>query len=478
MSTDVTQETNKNGVDSLKKIIVSWITPRSTDRDEAFREKAIRGTSAIVFILNLLSFISAILVLRSEWEVFSFPTIHIFAMTCLVISAIAVERKHLATAGWFLIITILIGGAGIILFSDQPLLGLIYGVPAGMLATIIAALVLPRRWIMVSSVLSSIVISLSLISITDGSAEFSEITGLQQGVSTLIVLLIAGTLLRQLRLEFDARFEVMNNSIIQIEQAKEQAEEQRQQAEEADRAKTQFLANMSHELRTPLNAIIGYDEAMLSGMVGTFTDKQTQLLGHIQKNSRRLLSLINDILDLSKIESGSLEVYLSPIHVRKVMNETVDSLRSLSGEKGISLDVRIDPAVPEVILSDTKKLEQILVNLISNAIKFTDEGGISVDVDIVDTSTWRFAVKDTGIGIPSDSLEKIFDPFSQVDSSTKRKYKGTGLGLSITKRLVEGMGGEIKVTSEVEKGTTFTVSLPRASIPQPQETPLPEDVQF
>jgi two-component system sensor kinase len=257
----------------------------------------------------------------------------------------------------------------------------------------------------------------------------------------------------------------MHESIQQTEEARQQAEKSRQRAEEADKAKSQFLANMSHELRTPLNAIIGYDEAMLGGMVGEFTAHQNKLLGHIQHNSRRLLGLINDILDLSKVESGSLQVFLAPMSPQKVIQETVESLRSLADEKNISLKVQFSDAVPEVVLGDAKKLQQVLVNIVSNAIKFTDEGGVTIDVDSADASHWQFRIQDTGIGMPANAAAYIFEPFQQVDGTDKRKYKGTGLGLAITKRLVERLGGSITMVSELGKGSTFSITLPRAHVP-------------
>jgi signal transduction histidine kinase len=305
-----------------------------------------------------------------------------------------------------------------------------------------------------------------------GDPTLFGVTASQQIATTLILLLAEGILLRQLRGEFDARLEAMRESVHQTELARQQAETsqkqaelERRRAEEADKAKTQFLANMSHELRTPLNAIIGYDEAMIGGMVGTFTSEQTRLLKNIQVNSRRLLALINDILDLSKIESGSLEVYLSPLSPRHVMTEVVESLQSLAHEQKITLSINFSEDVPEVILSDAKKIQQILVNLLSNAIKFTPQGQVTVDVAMIDKTTWQFKVHDTGIGMPADAGSIIFEPFKQIDSTDTRKYKGTGLGLAITKRLVETLSGNIQVETEHHKGSTFIVTLPRVNIP-------------
>ncbi|MEP7293716.1 MAG: HAMP domain-containing sensor histidine kinase, partial [Chloroflexota bacterium] len=223
------------------------------------------------------------------------------------------------------------------------------------------------------------------------------------------------------------------------------------------------------ELRTPLNAIIGYDEAMLGGLAGDFAPLQTKLLGHIQYNSRRLLGLINDILDLAKIESGSLQAFLAPMSPQKVVRETLESLQSLADEKGLAMTAQFSDAVPEVVLGDANKLQQILANLLSNAIKFTDKGSVAVEVSVVDMNNWQLQVRDTGIGMPQDAAMYIFEPFQQVDGTEKRKYKGTGLGLAITKRLVTGLGGTIEVETKLNEGSTFTIKLPRAQIPEVAE---------
>ena len=257
----------------------------------------------------------------------------------------------------------------------------------------------------------------------------------------------------------------MRASIKAAEIAQQQAEVARERAEQSDKAKSQFLANMSHELRTPLNAIIGYDEAMIGGLAGDFTPQQSKLLGHIQYNSRRLLGLINDVLDLSKIASGSLQIFLAPMSPRSIVRETVESLRSLADEKGIYLNVTISEDVPEVVLGDANKLQQILANLLSNAIKFTEKGGVTVNVISLDSNHWQFGVRDTGIGLPENAQSIIFEPFQQVDSSEKRKYKGTGLGLAITKRLVDGLGRQYRRRKHVRERGNLHCQAAACSIP-------------
>ncbi len=446
----------------------TWLEPRSTDRDEAFRERILRVALAIIVVLGLLSFLSSIFIYHNSWSLISFPSLHVAALTLYIAVAFILSRGYLLLAGWILVLTILLSASGIILLLRQngaisgqnDSLAMFFFVP------LVSSLVLTRNSIAYATFSSMIAFAISRSFLPIGPLAQLEANAWPQLTTSFLLLFMEGVLLRQLRGEFDARLETMSRLVSEKEFAKQQAEEARIQAEHdrkraetADKAKSQFLANMSHELRTPLNAIIGFDEAMLGGMAGTFTPKQAELLGHIQKNGRRLLGLINDILDLSKIEAGALELYLSPVSPSGVIGEIIQSLQSLAHEKNIQLGVDFSDSTPTIILGDKKKLEQVLTNLLSNAIKFTPNGEITVTTQAVDDSTWQFSVRDTGIGINADSLDIIFDPFKQLDSSISRKYKGTGLGLAITKRLVEAMSGSIGVVSEPGKGSVFTVTL-------------------
>jgi len=356
--------------------------------------------------------------------------------------------------------------------------GVFLGFASFTFAPLIASLVLPRSSIYPITVLAAILYGLSQFAVPVGNLVIPGIEPWSMFISVFMLLLVEGTLLRQLRVEFDSRLVAMSESLRQTEQAKEQAEAARVRAEQADKAKSQFLANMSHELRTPLNAIIGYDEAMLAGMAGKFTAKQIDLLKQIQRNGRRLLGLINDVLDLAKVESGTLQAVLEPMEPFVVIHDTVDSVRALADERGVALVVSMSEDMPEFIISDTRKLEQILVNLLSNAIKFTEEGHIEVVAQLDGDEFWTFQVRDTGIGMNEDVLNYVFEPFRQVDGTNTRKYKGTGLGLAITKRLVECLEGTIKVDSEPGKGSVFTVRLPTMPIPQHRKTQTQTMVQL
>jgi PAS domain S-box-containing protein len=231
-------------------------------------------------------------------------------------------------------------------------------------------------------------------------------------------------------------------------------------AEEATRLKSQFLATMSHELRTPLNAIIGYTEIQLAGMSGELNEEQRDYQVRVLANAEHLLDLINDVLDLSKIEAGRIEIINKPFEVRSWVQDVVDQTRMLAVDRGLEYTVSFDDRMPERIVGDGARLRQIAVNLLSNAIKFTKEGSVRMLVRKHGPDAWMLIVEDTGIGIPSHLQETIFEEFRQLDSSFQRRAGGTGLGLAIVRKLALMMGGTLRLKSQVNEGSTFTVILP------------------
>jgi PAS domain S-box-containing protein len=231
-------------------------------------------------------------------------------------------------------------------------------------------------------------------------------------------------------------------------------------AEEASRAKSYFLANMSHEVRTPLNAVLGYTELMLDGIYGPFPEKAQSVLQRVQLNGKHLLALINDILDLSKVEAGELAISAEPFSMPAVVHSALAATEGLARAKGIELRADLPRDLPTGF-GDERRLTQVLLNLIGNAIKFTEAGCVDVGVRVAG-ERFRISVADTGAGIAEEDLERIFESFQQGSGAIANRTGGTGLGLAISKRIAELHGGTIRVRSQLGKGSVFTVELPIA----------------
>jgi len=244
--------------------------------------------------------------------------------------------------------------------------------------------------------------------------------------------------------------------------AEQEMQKAKEAAESADRSKSAFLAMISHELRTPMNGVIGFTNLLLDTEL---TSTQRDYTQTIQQSGNSLLVLIDDVLDFSKIEAGKLELEMHVFDLRHCLHDAIVLLGPQAGQKNITLIERIDDAVPEKVFSDATRLRQVVVNLVSNAIKFTSDGTVELSVRNGPLGTLEFAVSDSGIGMSPEVLARLFRPFAQGDSSTTRRFGGTGLGLAICKRLIELMGGTISVESVEGKGSTFRCSLPLAELP-------------
>lgn len=257
--------------------------------------------------------------------------------------------------------------------------------------------------------------------------------------------------------------EMLESKVFERTEALERLNRELQKANEI---KERFIANMSHELRTPLNSILGFSDVLLEGTFGSLSPNQERYIRNIKTAGKHLLEMINNVLDLAKIDSGRMELQIETFSVEDVLKEVVTTMKPLADKKSINLILSLDPEA-KILTADRVKFKQILYNLLSNAIKFTPEGG-TVDVtseldSSKETPILSFSVCDTGVGIPPDALEKIFDEFAQVDSSFSRQYGGVGLGLALTKKLVELHGGKIKAESQLGRGSTFTFTLPYTS---------------
>ncbi len=249
---------------------------------------------------------------------------------------------------------------------------------------------------------------------------------------------------------------------------------QSRELEKANRLKSEFLASMSHELRTPINALIGYASLMLDRIYGELTPRQEEGLSRIQSAAQHLLALINDILDLAKIEAGRMPLHLDDVTLADIVTEISQQIEPLVKKKSLSFNVEMPPK-KLTLHTDRTKVKQILLNLLSNAAKFTHKGGIWVTIS-KDDEDLRFDVRDTGIGIKESDLESMWDDFRQVDQSRTREFGGTGLGLSITRKLVDALGGHVFAESVFGKGSTFTVVLPIRSVVRHDDSPRVADV--
>ncbi|HEX8696768.1 MAG TPA: PAS domain-containing sensor histidine kinase [Longimicrobium sp.] len=282
----------------------------------------------------------------------------------------------------------------------------------------------------------------------------------------------ANALLEEQAVELELQQERLQEQATELEAANgalvehgRELERQRAAAEEANRAKSSFLAVMSHELRTPLNAIAGYVQLLEMGIHGPVTEAQLLALGRIGRSQQHLLRLINDVLNLARIESGRVEYVLEDVDLAELLATVAPMVEPQLAARGLALEVGVEPGV--VAWADREKVQQVVINLLSNAIKFTPQGGrVSVNAasrperpDVV-----YLRVADTGIGIPPELQASVFEPFVQVDMSRTRRSEGTGLGLAISRDLARGMGGDLRVRSEEGRGSTFTLTLPRAGV--------------
>lgn len=339
---------------------------------------------------------------------------------------------------------------------------------AYLMSVVAAMMILPKRFHLPFIVITILLI-VGLYALELKNPEWlipypsNEIKQIDILITTILYLMIIAVSVSLYKRTYDIDRNNLIKKSIDLEESKEYLSETKQQAEAATKAKSRFLANMSHEIRTPLNGIIGTIDLLQHTPLNA---EQEELMLSLKSSSTHLLEIVNDVLDISKIEADKLELFEGPCNLQNIIQQVtaISSPRLIALKKNIELSSTIHPSVENEIIADESRIKQVLINLLGNAIKFTENGSIKLDVtaNLIDDSLQElhFAVSDTGIGINEEDIQTLFIPFNQIDSTATRKHSGTGLGLSICRKIIEEMGGRIWVESQVGKGSTFKFIIP------------------
>lgn len=440
----------------------------SLSQDEQSKAQMLSAVMLVFFPLGLVAaFIGPILTLiNRDVPNDPVPTQAIFGLAGILVAYAISRTKHYSWGAW---LTVLIPIAAILYpILSTGVVPSITGLFYLTLAVVLSGLLLSSRDTLIIGVALCVVIL--MLPEVEGATNENQAAFTLMLITTVLTGLVGRNREYYVRLleQSEANLRDLNQNLEQqveartkdLKQARDKALVAQRVAQENSRLKSEFLSMMSHELRTPMNAIEGFTGILLNRMARVeINDKAERYITKIQSNSRRLLGLINDFLDLSRIESGRLELAHSPMSPSKMADQWRDNISSLADNKDLDFEISVDPTLPEMIYGDEEALSKIAINLIGNAIKFTEEGSVSVKLEKRDEQL-ALEVTDTGIGIPPHSREFIFEEFRQVDMSSKRKHGGTGLGLSIVSKLAREMGGSVSLDSELGVGSTFTVLLP------------------
>lgn len=423
--------------------VAKWFQSRAIDRDLAFRERTIRLVSFSLAFFSSLSLLISLLIFRDPWD--WYPAFFTIGIGLSLVSSLLVSRGYLLLSGGLIVMAMFGYAVSIPLVGEHPTM---MSTVILLLACLLTHSVLPPKAIYLVAAIC--ILSAPILQL----AQDPTLDPVGATTTTTPLFLISAFFLYQRAIESEKRLLAMREAVVEMDRA-------RVEAESANQAKSQFLAHMSHELRTPMNAIVGYVDILRNGMAGELSALQKELLANTAVNNQRLLSLINDVLDLAKIESGTVQLLETTAEPRQIIEPVIVGMQSLALHKNIDLQVKYTDHAPQLVVIDVRKLQEILANLISNAIKFTSQGGVYLTVCANDPLTWEIHVRDTGVGMPEGMEMVIFEKFRQIDHPKIREQRGTGLGLAIVKGLIDLMEGSIQVESRLDHGTTFIITLPR-----------------
>ncbi|MEL6310187.1 MAG: ATP-binding protein [Chloroflexota bacterium] len=452
------------------------------NQEEYERASALAALSIVFIILAVVSVLVGPVLNLLEGEGFSLPGWRSVAAIPIVAVGYALSRtRHFMIGAYIVSLASIVAILIIILTSSNP-------VPPETLfflalSIIISSLLLDTRGTFIVSGVAVTTLLFSYFYTRELATSFPVTPAIFISVTGILIIFVSR--LREQNLErlhrtqqelqqsrdelaaVNASLEVrVAERTVELREARDEALAAQRIAQENSRLKSEFLSMMSHELRTPMNAIEGFTSIMLKRMAGVeYNDKAERYLTKVQSNSKRLLALINDFLDLSRIESGRLELAHSPMSPDEMGQTWHDNLSSLADNKGLELSVEVDPDLPGTVYGDEESVTKIAINLIGNAIKFTESGTVSASLQ-QHGDHMALIVQDTGVGIPPHARDFIFEEFRQVDQSSKRVHGGTGLGLAIVQKLTREMGGTVTLQSEVGVGSTFTVLLPIHTHPE------------
>lgn len=434
----------------------SWADP-----DERRRARLLNILLAAGFIISILALLATVgFQLSGEYEQEAFILLYGGAgVLALGIVGIYLVNRHWSgriASGLFVLLLVII-----LSFSDAPI-EVADGRSLVFLAipVVVASVILPPYYSFVVAVVVSGVVVVLLVSLGQTVTPFAPFAF----VFVAIVSFLSGrsidralAQLRTINRELDWRVQERTKDLAS---ANEQLSAANDRLRELDRLKSRFVSTVSHELRTPLSAIIGFVEMLTYGVYGPLNDAQQEPLERVMTNARMQLNLVNSLLDRAQIEAGTMSLRSEPLEPAQLIEDMMATMRVLAKSKGLELAGIVDSDVPGTLYGDRQRLNQILVNLANNAVKFTDKGYVIVHIYRPSVDRWAIDVTDTGPGIPMEAQGYIFEPFRQVDDSRGRRSGGVGLGLSIVQQLVELMAGEITVKSQIDQGTTFTITLP------------------